>query len=73
MAGRDLTQREILSSDVPGGREKVRAILAGWGVEKSAIRRLMRERGDSQRDAAGAAGAVTPRPPAPPSSFARSK
>jgi hypothetical protein len=73
MAGRDLTQREVLFSDLPGDREKVRAILAGWGVGESAIRRLMREQGDNQRDTADAAGAVTPRSPAPPARFAGSK
>ncbi len=43
MATRDVSRKELLSSDVPGDRNKVRAILAGWGVEESSIRRLMRE------------------------------
>ena len=43
MAERDSTQREILFSDVPGDREKVRAILAQWGVEDVSIRHLLRE------------------------------
>ena len=43
MAERDRSQRVILFSDVPGDEEKVRAILAGWGVEETSIRRLMRE------------------------------
>jgi hypothetical protein len=34
----------MLFSDVPGDAEKVRAILAQWGVEESSIRRLMGER-----------------------------
>ncbi len=50
MVTRDVSQRELLSSDVPGDAPKVRAILAGWGVEESSIRRLMRER---RTDAAG--------------------
>lgn len=44
MADRDVTQQEMLFSDVPGDGEKVRAILAEWGVEESSIRRLMRHR-----------------------------
>ena len=43
MATRDASQKEMLFGDVPGERDKVRAILAGWGVEESSIRRLMRE------------------------------
>ena len=43
MAERGFSQGEILFSDVPGDREKVRAILSQWGVEESSIRRLMRE------------------------------
>ena len=50
MATRDVSQREMLFGDVPGDGDKVRAILAGWGVEESSIRRLMRER---RTDAAG--------------------
>ena len=73
MAERDLTQREVLFSDLPGDREKVQAILTGWGVEGLAIRRLMRERRDNQGDAADASAASTPRSPAPPARFVRSK
>jgi len=44
MAERDLTQKEVLFSDVPGDAVKVHDILAGWGVEEDSIRRLLRER-----------------------------
>ena len=50
MATREVSQKELLFSDVPGDARKVRAILAGWGVEESSIRRLMREHG---RETAG--------------------
>jgi len=73
MAERDLTQREVLFSDLPGDREKVRAILAGWGVEEPAIRRLMRGQRDNQGDAPAASAASTPRSPAPPARFVKSK
>lgn len=43
MARRDLHQKEMFLSDSPGDAEKVRIILAQWGVEESSIRRLMRE------------------------------
>ena len=43
MAHRDKHQEELFLSDSPGDAEKVRAILAQWGVEEAAIRRLMRE------------------------------
>jgi hypothetical protein len=43
MAERDVTRKELLFSDVPGDAEKVRAVLAGWGVEEASIRRLLRE------------------------------
>ena len=45
MATRDVSRKELLFSDVSGDARKVRAILAGWGVEESSIRRLMREHG----------------------------
>lgn len=51
MAHRDPNQKEVLLGDVPGDEEKVRAILARWGVEETSIRRLMREH---RRDTAGA-------------------
>ena len=43
MAERDKTRREVLFSDVPGDTEKVRAVLAQWGIEEASIRRLLRE------------------------------
>lgn len=43
MAERDKTRTEILFSDVPGDTEKVRAILAEWGVAESSVRRLLNE------------------------------
>ena len=43
MATRNVSRKELLFSDVPGDARKVRAILAGWGVEEPSIRRLMRE------------------------------
>ena len=43
MAERDLAQKEMLFSDVPGDAGKVHDILAGWGVEEDSIRRLLRE------------------------------
>ena len=45
MATREVSRKALLFSDVPGDARKVRAILAGWGVEESSIRRLMREHG----------------------------
>src|SRR5215207_6262828 len=53
MAERDVRQKEVLFRDVAGDAEKVRAILAGWGVEESSIRSLMRER---RADSAGGRG-----------------
>ena len=44
MADKENGLREPLYTDVPGDRERVRAILAQWGVEASSILRLMRER-----------------------------
>ena len=44
MAEKENSLREPLHIDVPGDRERVRAILAQWGVEASSILRLMRER-----------------------------
>ena len=41
MAERDKSLREPLFSDVPGDRERVREILARWGVEESSIRELL--------------------------------
>lgn len=43
MAERDSTHGELLFSDVPGDRERVRVILEQWGVDGALIRRLMRE------------------------------
>ena len=45
MATGEVSRKELLLSDVPGDAREVRAILAGWGVEESSIRRLMREHG----------------------------
>lgn len=43
MAHRDEHREELFLSDSPGDAEKVRAVLAQWGVEEASIQRLMRE------------------------------
>lgn len=43
MAERDKRQTVPLNSDVPGDREKLRLILAQWGLEEASIRRVLRE------------------------------
>ena len=67
MAERDKTRREVLFSDVPGDTEKVRAVLAQWGVEEASIRRLLREhRADPLIEAAPEAVRDAPPPPSRP-------
>ncbi len=43
MAERDKGSPVVLFSDVPGDEERVHDILAQWGLEERAIRRLLRE------------------------------
>ncbi|HLM54566.1 MAG TPA: hypothetical protein VK422_00460 [Pyrinomonadaceae bacterium] len=62
MAERDLTQKEVLFSDVPGDAGKAHDILAGWGVEEDSIGRLLRER---EAEPAATREPARPKPHAP--------
>jgi hypothetical protein len=43
METKDIDNHVILQADVPGDDERVRAILAGWGLEENSIYRLLTE------------------------------
>jgi hypothetical protein len=66
MAQRDPNNRIALFSDVPGDEEKVRAILADWGLAADAIKRLVADESARPLDARPCADNTTAqRPPAP--------
>jgi hypothetical protein len=43
MGTKDSDNRVLLLADVPGDDERVRAVLAGWGLEENSIYRLLTE------------------------------
>lgn len=49
MAERARAKAVMLFSDVPGDEQKVRAVLADWGLDEAAISRLLTEEGPHLR------------------------
>lgn len=47
MRTKEIDRHVVLQVNVPGDEERVRAVLAGWGLEENSIYRLLTEGGDA--------------------------
>ena len=43
MGTKEIDRHVVLQANVPGDEERVRAVLAGWGLEENSIYRLLTE------------------------------